>query len=142
MRELHSVLSPQSLLVGGVYTSTPTVGIADIKGFDALYIMIHIGIGGITFTVTNRIEFKMEHSDDAITWADVTQADVRNVTLQAGAMVRRLITPKGFVDVQEVSYVGTRRYVRVTPTFSGTHGTGTPLSMTALRGYPHVAPVV
>ena len=38
-------------------------------------------------------------------------------------------------SVATVAYIGDKRYVRAMANFSGTHGTATPYSVTAIRGH-------
>jgi hypothetical protein len=113
----------------------------DLLGFRAAMVLLYIGVGGITFTTTNKIEFILEHSNDNSTWNAVAQADVLGPTVAAGGIVRSLVAAKAAADVQEISYIGGRRYVRLTPDFSGTHATGTPMTAFMVRGMPEQMPV-
>jgi hypothetical protein len=89
----------------------------------------------------NKIEFILEHSNDNSTWNAVAQADVLGPTVAAGGIVRSLVAAKAAADVQEISYIGGRRYVRLTPDFSGTHGTGTPMTAFMVRGMSEQMPI-
>lgn len=110
----------------------------DLVSCNAALIQIGVGIGGITFDGTNKIEFKVTHSDDDVTFDPVTAADVipgpnADTTVGAGGIVRSLIAAHAAPTVALVSYIGNRRYLRVQADFSGTHGTGTPISVNVIQ---------
>ena len=141
IRDLHDNLSTALLVAPQTATADVTPVSVDLLGFRAAMVLLYIGIGGITFTGVNKIEFILEHSNDNSAWAAVTQADVLGATVAAGGIVRSLVAAKAAADVQEISYIGGRRYVRLTPDFSGTHGTGTPMTAFMVRGMPEQMPV-
>ena len=142
IRDLHDNLSTALLVAPQTATADVTPVSVDLLGFRAAMVLLYIGIGGITFTGTNKIEFILEHSNDNSTWNAVAQSDVLGPTVAAGGIVRSLVAAKAAADVQEISYIGGRRYVRLTPDFSGTHGTGTPMTAFMVRGMPEQVPVV
>jgi hypothetical protein len=141
IRDLHDNLSAVTLVAPQTATADITPVSVDLLGFRAAMVLLYIGIGGITFTGTNKIEFILEHSNDNSTWNAVAQADVLGPTVAAGGIVRSLVAAKAAADIQEISYIGGRRYVRLTPDFSGTHGTGTPMTAFMVRGMPEQMPV-
>jgi hypothetical protein len=141
IRDLHDNLSTALLVAPQTATADITPLSVDLLGFRAAMVLLYIGIGGITFTGTNKIEFVLEHSNDNSTWNAVAQADVLGPTVAAGGIVRSLVAAKAAADVQEISYIGGRRYVRLTPDFSGTHATGTPMTAFMVRGIPEQMPV-
>jgi hypothetical protein len=141
IRDLHDNLSAVTLVAPQTATADVTAVSVDLLGFRAAMVLLYIGIGGITFTTTNKIEFILEHSNDNSTWNAVAQADVLGPTVAAGGIVRSLVAAKAAADIQEISYIGGRRYIRLTPDFSGTHGTGTPMTAFVVRGMPEQMPV-
>jgi hypothetical protein len=142
IRDLHNNLSTALLVAPQTATADVTPVSVDLLGFRAAMVLLYIGIGGITFTGTNKIEFILEHSNDNSTWNAVAQADVLGPTVAAGGIVRSLVAAKAAADVQKISYIGGRRYVRLTPDFSGTHATGTPMTAFMVRGMPEQMPTV
>ncbi len=140
-RDLHDNLSTALLVAPQTATADITPVSVDLLGFRAAMVLLYIGIGGITFTTTNKIEYILEHSNDNTNWTAVVQADVLGPTVAAGGIVRSLVAAKAAADVQEISYIGGRRYVRLTPDFSGTHATGTPMTAFVVRGMPEQMPV-
>ena len=141
IRDLHDNLSAVTLVAPQTATADVTAVSVDLLGFRAAMVLLYIGIGGITFSSTNKIEFILEHSNDNSTWDVVTQAAVLGPTVAAGGIVRSLVAAKAAADIQELSYIGGRRYIRLTPDFSGTHGTGTPMTAFVVRGMPEQMPV-
>lgn len=122
-----------------------TSSAVDLRGFDAATINIAVGVGGITFDATNKVEFKVTHSDDDSTYTAVAAADVvlgnnADSSVGSGGIVKSLTAAHASADVSEVGYIGGKRYLKVQSDFSGTHGTGTPISVTITKGLAHVAP--
>ena len=111
----------------------------DIQGYENVAIVVDSGVEGITLSGTNKIEFELEHSDDNSSWSDAESADV-NGTLGSGGLFLTLDDNAESPQISEIEYLGTKRYVRVVANFSGTHGTGTPISAFVILGKPRHAP--
>lgn len=143
MRDLVSDLGAAQMIVPAVLAADNTPLVVDLAGFDSCAIALSIGIGGITFTGSNKIEFILKHGDasDGSDQAAVAQTDVIGVTLTGSGIVRSLIALKSAADVQKFGYKGTKRYISLLADFSGTHATGTATSAVALRGAPVSGPV-
>ena len=129
-------------------STSQTGATVDTLGFDSATMLVNVGIGGITFTGSNRIDFLMEHSDDGATWTGVAQSDVlaspgTTVTVGTGGIVRSLIAAKAAADAQpfKIGYAGSKRYLRGDATFGGTHGSGTPLTILFALAHAHNKPV-
>jgi hypothetical protein len=142
MRDLYSQ-TMRTLSVGAIVAAADKVGaIIDHVGRRAAVYEIDIGIGGITFDGTNKIEFFLEHGDDAAL-ADATKvadADVLGVTGVTNGILKSLITAHAAASVHRFGYRGSKRYTRMTADFSGTHGTGTPISITCLLAKSYLTP--
>lgn len=124
--------------------TTPTA--IDLKGYQSATILTHVGVGGISFSGTNKVEYKLTHSDDNSTYVAVEEDDVLmpyGETLGSGGIIRSLIAAKAAADteVHAVGYRGKRRYLKLLADFSGTHGTGTPMSASVILGHPYNKPV-
>lgn len=143
MRDLRSRISPAFTIEPQTAAADKTGDEVDLQGFDSAVVELAVGVGGITFSGTNKIEFKLQHGDesDGSDMAAVEAADVEGVTLGTGGIVLALTSAHAAATLTRVGYVGTKRYVRVFADFSGTHGTGTPMSCVVERGHPAVAPV-
>lgn len=142
MRNQESNLSAVFSVPPATYNADPTPAAVDLQGFDSATILMPVGVGGITFDASNKVEFKLTHSDDNSTYTAVEQADVSgSVTVGAGGIIRSLVAAHAAASCAKVGYVGGKRYIKVLPDFSGTHGTGTPLAAIVLKGNPSLAPV-
>ena len=137
MRELSLGLSPAILINAATYSADTTPVSVDCAGYDGATILLTIGVGGITFTGVNKVDFQLEKSDDNTTWANAVTADLIGVTVTTGH-IRSLTTAKAAADAVAYRIVGTARYWRLTADFSGTHATGTPIAATLIRGNPTV----
>lgn len=139
-RDLRSRISPAVTLGPATLAADQTGVTVDLQGFESATVELAIGVGGITFDATNKIEFVMQHGDasDLSDAQPVAAKDVQGVTPTSG-IIKALTSAHAAADVTEIGYVGGKRYVRVNADFSGTHGTGTPISVLIVRGHPHVA---
>lgn len=137
-RDHASNLSPVQIIDTGVLSADSAAASIDLLGFASAVIALSIGVGGITFTGANKIEFKLTHSDDNAAYSDVTDTDLVKdqlfPTVVAGGIVRSLTAAHAAPTVQKLGYVGGKRYLKLLADFSGTHGAGTPISAVCLRG--------
>lgn len=142
MKDMHSGVSTAILIAAATLAADNTPPAVDLQDFNAAEIILAIGAGGITFSGTNKIEFKLTHSDDDSTYEPVTAADLLGVTsVGTGGIVKALTSAHAAAGVYRFGYVGGKRYLKLLADFSGTHGTGTPIAATALLGQPYDAPV-
>jgi hypothetical protein len=144
MRDLANNISFVTAL-NATLAADATSAAIDLKGFDSACVAISVGIGGITFSSSNKVEFLLLHSKDDVTYTAVTADDVRLLTnadtsVGTGGIVRSLVAAHAAPTVAKVSYIGDRRYLKVTADFSGTHGTGTPICVNVVKGHPQSQP--
>ncbi|TVR11937.1 MAG: hypothetical protein EA385_00500 [Salinarimonadaceae bacterium] len=142
MRDIHHNIGTELAIAPAAYDADHTGPAIDRIGFNGVALAIMVGVGGVTFNGSNKIEFKLQHSDAADSGFEaVSQADVQGVTVATGGIVRALTAAHAEPSRTRLGYVGPRRYVRLFADFSGTHGTPTPLSALAILGSPNNAPV-
>ncbi len=141
MRENYHNLLPAILLPVATYAADNTPAAVDLLGFDSADIMLSIGAGGITFSGTNKIEFVLTHSNDDSTYDNVTADDLVGISSVTSGIVKSLTAAHATATVESFAYIGGRRYLKLLADFSGTHGTGTPLSSVVIKGHPHLSPV-
>lgn len=123
------------LLPAAAYNADNTPASVDLGKAQSATVLIEVGVGGITFSGTNKVEFKLTHSDEEdANFAAVEQADVVGPTVGTGGIVRELIAAHAAPSVVKVGYVGRKRYLRLLADFSGTHGTATPMSSVVVIG--------
>jgi len=113
----------------------------DIGNFGGAIIALMIGVGGITFTTTNKVEFKLTHSDDNSTYVAVTANDVKGVTPETGGIIKSLVAAHAAASLTKIGYHGGKRYLKLLADFGGTHSAGTPMSALVVAGEPYIAPV-
>jgi hypothetical protein len=141
MRDLVNSLAAAVLIPAATYAADNTPAKVDLLGFEGAMIAIHVGVGGITFDGTNKVEFKLTHSDDDTTYTAVTADDVQGVdSVGTGGIVKSLIAAHAAADITKIGYVGGKRYLKLLADFSGTHGTGTPIAAEVIKGHARYWP--
>jgi hypothetical protein len=130
-------LFPITALAPAAYNADNTPAALDLRDYQAATLLLHVGVGGITFTGSNKIEFVLTHSDDDTTYTNVTDDDLVKDSLAPAAItngiVRSLIAAHAAATIQKLGYVGGKRYLKLLADFSGTHGAATPIAATLLR---------
>jgi hypothetical protein len=143
MKDAYGVSSPAILIPAAAYNADNTPAAVDITGFESALVLIEVGVGGITFSGSNKVEFKLTHCDTvAGSYDAVAQSDVAGATVGTGGIVRSLIAAHATPTVVKVGYIGGRRFLKLLAAFTGTHGAATPLSAVVVRLEPHLGPVV
>lgn len=133
MKDEYNEASPAVLIGNATLSADNTPGAVDLQGFQACNIMLSVGVGGITFSGTNKVEFVLTHSDDDTTYTNVTDADMLGVSSISSGIIKSLTAAHAAAAVYLYGYVGGKRYLKLLADFSGTHGTGTPIAATAYR---------
>jgi hypothetical protein len=141
MRDLYNKLAAQSVIADATIAADNTPATINLAGFDSAMLAISVGVGGITFTTTNKIEFVLTHSNDDTTYTAVAQSDVQGVTVTGAGIVLSLTAIHAAQTVTRVGYIGNCQYLKLMADFSGTHGTGTPISALLLQSAAKKRPV-
>lgn len=143
MRDLTNNLAVRPVVNPAVLsTDTNGTGI-DLQGFDGVDIIAALGAQGVTLSGSVFIDFILQHSDDNTSFAAAADADIIGAVITSGSGIfARIDANAKAARSYSVGYRGSKRYVRVVVDFTGTHGTGTPISVTALCGYPVLSPTV
>ncbi len=142
MRDIASNISNAVILPAATYSADNTPAAVDLQGFTSAAILLSVGVGGITFTGTNKVEFVLTHSDDDVTYTNVTTADIngKDAAAVTSGIIKSLTAAHATAAVYEFGYLGNKRYLKLLADFSGTHATGTPMAATVVRGTPTVNP--
>jgi hypothetical protein len=165
MRDIGAYLTLKRLIAEQTLTASPSAvvidrGATNNQRSESVAFGMFVGAGGITFSAANYIALKLEDSDDNVTFANVLAPPVAGqggggVVLgvnsgasnfgqspDANGFVRLINAAKAAADADpfKVSYVGSKRYVRSTIVFGGTHATGTLVGLWAVLGYPDILP--
>lgn len=134
MRDIYNILAASVLLPAATYSADNTPAAVDLAGFNSALILLEVGAGGITFSGSNKIEFVLTHSDDNASYDNVTDADLTGVTGVTNGVVKSLTAAHATADVTRIGYKGGKRYLKLLADFSGTHGSGTPISAVVVKG--------
>lgn len=134
MKDLHSSLTIVSAIGAAELAADNTPVAIDLQGYNSAEIVLAVGIGGITFSGTNKIEITVTHSDDNATYTAVTDTDLLGVAGTTGGIVKALVAAHAAAACYRVGYKGGKRYLKVLAKFSGTHGTGTPIAAIIIKG--------
>jgi hypothetical protein len=133
-RDAVSCCKYVSAIAPAVYAADQAGDLIDMRDYKAATFLLHVGVGGITFSGTNKIEFVLQagNASDGSDLANVTDDDVLNIdsvapTSITSGIVRALTAAHAAATVQKIGYIGGKRYAKLTADFSGTHGTGTPI---------------
>jgi len=132
MRDMHSSTKALVAIGATALAADNTPAAIDLQGYSAAEIILAIGVGGITFSGTNKVEFVLTHSDDDSTYTAVTTADMLGVTVASGGIIKALTAAHAAAAVYRYGYVGGKRYLKLLADFSGTHGTATPIAATVV----------
>lgn len=142
MKDAHSGVEVDVAIAAATLAADNTPPAVDLQGYNSAEIVLAIGAGGITFSSTNKIEFKLTHSDDDSAYTAVDVDDVLGVSsVGTGGIVKSLVAAHATAGVYRLGYIGGKRYIKLLADFSGTHGTGTPIAATVVKGMPYDAPV-
>ena len=137
MRDLYHNLSVTQVLNPAVSNTTKTSSAIDLQGFNSAEVVFAIGQAADTLSGSVYWTLKLQHSEDDVTYTDVAAADISSGT--ATAVINSSSLDRAAYGF---GYVGAKRYLKAVATPTGTHTTGTPIGMLALRGKAGYAPVI
>lgn len=140
VKDLYSLLKGAVAIGASFIKLDNTPAAVDLQGYHSAVLALAIGVGGITFSGTNKIEYKLTHSDNGTDYSAVEQKDILGATVGTGGIVKSLIAEHAAATVDLIGYVGNKRYVKLLADFDGTHGTETPMAAVWLLGNADVAP--
>ena len=113
----------------------------DSQGFSSVTHVVNVGAPGITFSTTHKVEIELEHSDDNVTFTDVTSnTDVTGGTVDSAGVFQTIDADGDCNAGYAIGYVGGKRYSRVVLNFSGTHGSNTIFGIVGVKGRPLSGP--
>lgn len=140
MKDGHSGVLALVAIAADLLAADNTPPTIDLKGHESAEIVLAIGIGGITFSGSNKIEFKLTESDDDSAYNDVVDADLLGVTGVTTGIIKSLVAAHAAAAVYRFGYIGGKRYLKLLADFSGTHGTGTAIAAAVMVGRSHDQP--
>lgn len=126
-RDINKDVAVAETLSPNIVTSTTAGDTVDLLGFRQAMFVAHIG------TITDgTYAFDPEESDDASTWTNIAAGDMSGSFTNASSSADDTI--------QEVGYLGSKRYVRCNVTVTGSPSDGGPIGITVIKGAPRQAP--
>lgn len=141
MRDLHNSVAVRQTIPPATATASVTAASADRRGFESVEHVVAVGQSGDVLSPSLRIDLRLEHSHDDVTWEAVAEADVLGPAIAAGGVFATIDDPAEDASVHRLGYVGGRRYSRVVADLVGVHTNGTPLAALALLSHAHIRPV-
>lgn len=126
-RDINKDVAVSSTLLPNVRTTTATGVTVDLAGFTKAMFIAHLG------TITDgTFAFDPEESDDDSTWTNIAAGDLSG-SFTSG-------TSSADDTVQEVGYLGSKRYVRCNLTVTGSPATGGAIGVTVLKAGARTLP--
>lgn len=148
-RQFNEQASVAFLIAPATLAADNTPAAVSIEGYGAVRVLVGVGVGGITFDGTNKIEVKLRAGDGTVgNHVAVAATDVEFMTGDAwatGGIIRSLTAAHAAATVYVYDYVNTDpaiTHLSALADFSGTHGTGTPLFVMVERYKGHLNPPV
>lgn len=136
MRDIYHNIAVSQPLNPVNSTATKTSAAIDLQGYNGASVIFALGIAADTLSGSIYWTLKLQHSDDDSSYSDVGVADLLNTAAT-------IVVDSSSKDETAYSfgYVGNKRYVKGVATPTGSHSSGTPIGIIALRGAPGYAPV-
>lgn len=137
MRDIYHNIAVTQPLSPVVSTTAKTSETIDLRGFGAANIVFAVGASSDTLSGSVYWTLKLTHSDNDTDYSDVAASELSN-----GVAV--VLVNSASVDEKAYGfgYVGEKRYLRAVATPTGSHSSGTPIGVVALRGAAGYKPVI
>lgn len=123
-RDFHNEFASANSLTPAARTTTANGSGVDLAGYRAAAVVFIVG------AITDGTHTpKVQESDDNSSFTDVGASDLSGTLAALTASTN-----------QEVSYIGTKRYIRAVSTITGSPSTGGVYAAVVVRGNPVTAP--
>lgn len=126
-RDINKDVAVVSTLSPNIVTTTTAGATVDLAGFNKAMFVAHVGT-----IADGTYAFDPEESDDDSTWTNIAAGNL------SGAFVSA--TSAADDTIQEVGYLGTKRYIRCNVTVSGSPSTGGPIGITVVKAGARTLP--
>lgn len=140
---LAQIITPQVITIGGGAVAVADI---DLRGFASAMIEAAFGASGDTLAAGVKFDVKLEHADDdgtgsAGAYAEVELTDVVGLTAITGGIIVTVDDPAEDSQNYGVSYIGSKRFIKVTVTPSAGNTNGTPIAVNVIKGDAQQRPV-
>jgi hypothetical protein len=140
--KLYNNNSIAQVLKPAVINSDTSSSAIDMAGYQELLAVVNVGLSADTLNGSNYIYLELQHSDTDSGYAACADADIVNpVTGANTGTFAKIDDPAEDETVYFTAYKGNKRYLKVVVNFTGTHSTGTPIGITAIKGQAGAMPV-
>jgi hypothetical protein len=123
-------------MVPAVKTATANGTGVDRNGYGSVVMVAQQGISGDTLSGSLKWTISFQESDNNSTFTAIADAD-----LEGGVNAHVIDSANEDPTTIVRGYLGSKRYVRITWTATGTHTNGTPVAGLVILGNPNYVPV-
>lgn len=126
-----------------VYTSDQTSDEIDMQGYQDLAIVANVGVSADSLSGSVYIALELQHSDTSGSgYAACADTDLVNpVTSVNTGSFAKIDDDAEDNAIFKTAYKGTKRFVKVVVNMVGSHSSGCPVSVTAIKGRAAAMPV-
>jgi hypothetical protein len=142
MKNFEQHCSVTQVIDPATITSDTDGDSVSMAGYDCCTFLALVGESGDTLSGSLYIELEVEDSDDDSDFSDAADADVKNYVAGTNDGCFAKIDAAAEDDaVYKCTYRGSAAYVRPVINVTGTHSSGTPIGIIAIRHAKHgIAP--
>ncbi len=119
------------LVAPSAISADNTPAALSIAEYPNVRIGVGVGVGGITFSPTDKVEFKLRHGGSTVgAHTAVAATDVvmpAGDTLGSNGIIRSLIAAHASATEKFYDYIGDQTHLSCLADFDGTHGAATPM---------------
>lgn len=142
IRDFATDLKITQVLIPAVKTADTNCTGVSMVGYETVCFLVDMGNSADTLSGSVMWELEIEESDDDSTYTDAPNASVRNyVTGTNVGTFAKIDAPSEDSAVFIGQYTGTKKYARCVINATGTHSTGTPIGVIAIRSGAKNLPV-
>src|SRR4030042_1376970 len=128
------------LTVPATKTATVTSATLDLQNYEGSSFYVSYTTTTDTLSPTLRWVCKLQESDDNSTWTDVAVGDIVDGTSSPTNLFGYVNSNTEINAVYGIGYIGSKRYVRVVCTLTGSASYGLGIGIFALRGFYRFPP--
>ena len=137
MRDVQHQSKATASLDPAVRTADANGTGVDLQGVEGALVQVQVGAEGDTLAADLSIEFELEESDDNVTFTDVADADVVGTV---SGTIAKIDAAAEAPSLHTAAYIGTKRYLRVVDSRTGTHTTGTATAASVIGMLARMSP--
>jgi hypothetical protein len=142
-RDLYNNVKVVQALAPAVINADTTSSAIDLQGYESTTILVDVGNSADTLSGTNKIELELTECDTSGgSYTQVAAANLQGAVTGSNTGCFGLIDdPAEDTTVFKAGYIGSKQFLKVVVNFSGTHSTGTPIGVLAVKSHAHLKPV-